>query len=244
MAILQLDITENRPDGQAANERGELTDWQRERLVNQLEYPYQPHTRSFTVAATIALTIAVSLAIFTGMMWSSLRYPRQWHYRFIQAMAFGVLICFGIGCSGIFGMLWKRLRYRTQVRPHLQDASHRLANADYRIERWQGPVRFVIYPPGAYRMAGIESVDETCVIETPLHIFAVSKTLWESLRPHAENDFTLHYLTEPVPALLSIVHTLRSEPPTDSELSAVIGIGDDGELIYEEQGDQNRQQSG
>jgi len=42
MAILQLDITENRPDGQAANERGELTDWQRDRLVNQLEYPYQP----------------------------------------------------------------------------------------------------------------------------------------------------------------------------------------------------------
>jgi len=102
MAILQLDITENRPDGQAANERGELTDWQRKRLVNQLEYPYQPHTRSFTVAATIALTIAVSLAIFTGMMWSSLRYPRQWHYRFIQAMAFGVLICFGIGCSDLF----------------------------------------------------------------------------------------------------------------------------------------------
>lgn len=240
MAILQLDITENRPDGQAANERGELTDWQRDRLVNQLEYPYQPRILPLTDATKIALLVAVSLAIFMGVIWSDLRYPLQSDYRTMQAMALAVLISLGIGCWGILGALWKWLRYRTQVRPHLQDASHRLAKTDYRIERWQGPVRFVIYPPGAYRMAGIESVEDTCVIETPLHHFAVSKTLWEALRPHAENDFTLHYLTEPVPALLSVAHIPLSEPPTDAELSAVIGIGDDGELIYVEQNQQAR----
>jgi hypothetical protein len=38
----------------------------------------------------------------------------------------------------------------------------------------------------------MESAEDTYVIEIPLHIFAVSKTLWEALRPHAENDFTLH----------------------------------------------------
>ncbi len=240
MAILQLDITENRPDGQAANERGELTDWQRDRLVNQLEYPYKPPIPHLTDVAKIALLVAVYLAILIGGMWSRLTYPLLSDYRSLVFMAIGVLICLGIGCWGILGALWKWLRYRTQVRPHLQDASHRLANTDYRIERWQGPVRFVIYPPGAYRMAGIESVEDTCVIETPLHHFVVSKTLWEALRPHAENDFTLHYLTEPVPALLSIAHIPLSEPPTDAELSAIIGIGDDGELIYEEQNQQAR----
>lgn len=235
MAILQLDITENRPDGQAANERGELTNRQRNWLLRQLEDSDQPNVPR----ATNGALVAGFLFVIIGLIWNTLQYPRLADYRQLEIIALGVLLYLylAIALSGR-----TRLHHRTQVRPPLQTARQRLANGDYQIESWIGPVRFVIYPPGAYRVGDVESARDTYVIETHLHHFAVSKALWETLRPYAENDFTLHYLTEPVVMLLSIVHIPRSEPPTDAELASVIGISDDGELIYEEQDGEARHQ--
>lgn len=238
MAILQLDITENRPDGQAANERGELTDWQREWMIRQLKKPRParilllPHDT--TIAGITSLIVTVFLTFVLGTVFK----PADLFL--VVSLLVGMLVFLRIAYHDNIGALQNRRYFSARLRPHLWNARQKLAKDHYQIESWDGPVRFVIYPPGAYWMAGIESVEDTYVIETPLHIFAVSKTLWEALRPHAENDFTLHYLTEPVPALLSVAHIPLSEPPTDAELSAVIGIGDDGELIYEEQNQQAR----
>jgi len=66
--------------------------------------------------------------------------------------------------------------------------------------------------------------------------------LWDQFRNHAEDGLILHYLTNPLVTLLSVERILLDEPPeapTDAELATVIGIGDDGELIYEEQSDQS-----
>lgn len=63
------------------------------------------------------------------------------------------------------------------------------------------------------------------------HSFELSKALWDSLQPHT-NHVRLHYLTDPAPMLLSIQAVTISTAPTDEDLAQVVGIGDDGELLY------------
>jgi len=63
------------------------------------------------------------------------------------------------------------------------------------------------------------------------HSFELSKALWDSLQPHT-NHVRLRYLTDPVPMLLSIQAVTVSAAPTDEDLAQVVGIGDDGELLY------------
>jgi hypothetical protein len=63
------------------------------------------------------------------------------------------------------------------------------------------------------------------------HSFELSKPLWDSLQPHTSH-VRLHYLTDPVPVLLSIEAVTISTAPTDEDLAQVVGIGDDGELLY------------
>jgi hypothetical protein len=242
MAILQLDITENRPDGQAANERGELTDWQREWLVKQLKNPRQPRILLSAENANIAETAGLVLFVAVGFVLKELTRNQLTMFSWLLAIVLSMLLYVGIGHRGTIRALWKRRRFSARIRPPLRNAYLKLATGNYQIESWNGPVRFIMFPPGTYHMFGIESFEDTYVIATSMHNFPVSKAMWESLRPHAENDFILHYLSEPVPTLLSIAHIPRSEPPTDAELSAVIGIGDDGELIYAEQDGEARRQ--
>ncbi len=240
MAILQLDITENRPDGQAANERGELTSWQRNWLLSHLNSPPQLRIPFSTENVKIAGVVSPIMMVVSVIMLSGLSGRILTVSSMLSAIVLGAAVFIGIAYRPTFSALWQRYRFYKQAELYLWNAHYRLTHDDYQIESWEGPVRFVIYPPGAYRMFDMESAEDTYAIATPLHIFAVSKTLWEALRPHAENDFTLHYLTEPVPALLSVAQIPLSEPPTDAELASVIGIGDDGELIYEEQNQQAR----
>jgi hypothetical protein len=106
---------------------------------------------------------------------------------------------------------------------------HRLEMEDLETDSYVGPVRFDIVPSETgYRIM------DTYWLVTDTQRFPVTREVWESLRPHAD-QIRLNYLTDPFIALLSVEAVTGPEPPTEAELATVTGIGDDGELIYEEQ---------
>jgi len=252
MSITGLDITTNTEEGRLANEHGELTTQQREWLVNQLKKPYQPpgsfasknvkFTKQVLAIMMVITTLVVAevsasiLARLSGSSWiAPVLLINAFHILF-----YVLLYIIFIAYWPAIKRLWKRLRYITRIGPHLWEARRKLATGDYQIESWDGPVRFETYPAYGFEMFGTTSPEATYVLQTQSHTFPVSKALWEALRLNARQDFSLHYLTEPYVTLLSVVPMLRSEPPTDAELASVIGISDDGELIYEEQNQQAR----
>ena len=69
------------------------------------------------------------------------------------------------------------------------------------------------------------------------------EALWSEFSAYADDGLILHYLTEPLVTLLSVGLIPPPGPPSDAKLASVIGIGDDGELIYEEQ-DENQRSAG
>ncbi len=109
------------------------------------------------------------------------------------------------------------------------------------ITSWQGSARFEVTWQ-TYWYQGKQEYRRVHFIQTPLHEFPVSEALWSQFSAYADDGLILHYLTEPLVTLLSVGLIPPPEPPTDAELASVIGFGDDGELIYEEQDETNRVQ--
>lgn len=243
MSITGLDITTNTEEGRLANERGDLTMQQYEWLVKQLKNPFQPPTplptkNEMAEQRSSFIIMLVTSAVVSGLIEGG--HPGSGLAAFLLFQIL-YLVMYLFSTLSIV-RLWNRLRYFTRMGPHLLKARRQLANGDYQIESWDGQVRFDMYPPRAFEMFGTTSAEQTYVLKTRVHTFPVSKALWDALRLDAKQDFSLHYLTEPFVTLLSVVPILRSEPPSDSELASVIGISDDGELIYEEQDGEARHQ--
>jgi hypothetical protein len=223
MDSIPLEFTENIEEGRLANERGELSDRQRTYLLREIAFRSKPPLFWSPVPDLWVFPLSIPLSGFVILLAT-----RQLNWIPAWLALSALLVAFYL-----FTAVRGRWRFTRQERPRLDSARHRLQHDDYWLESWEGPVSFVIRPEAQWMT---QYTVDRYLIETPLHSFPVSKALWEQLRPQAEGDFTLHYLTEPLVTLLSIEPISLYEPPTDAELATVVGIGDDGELIYEEQG--------
>lgn len=105
----------------------------------------------------------------------------------------------------------------------------RLEVRDFLMESYDGPANLELYPEDRSQDA-----HEKHHIRIDDYSFPVTVALWMALRPD-QNNVRLHYMVDPFVALVSAMCIPRVQSPTDEELAHVIGIGDDGELIYEEQ---------
>jgi len=224
---VRLDVHENTPGALDANRAGYLATQQHEKLLRELEAakrvywswpPLQPVWNGVISVFVFGWLMVVGLesGVLIGLM------------AFASALA-------ALGYVG--QALWQYLHPRLQ-HPALDRARERLEEKDYQIESWEGSVIFMINPvPMGIGPDRKQHYTDTWIIQTPMHQFSVSRALWEQFRDAAKNGLILYYLTEPLLTLLSIERIPIAEPPTDAELATVIGFGDDGELIYEEQDD-------
>jgi hypothetical protein len=95
----------------------------------------------------------------------------------------------------------------------------------YQIESYEGSVEFAVYP---------QEQGATYALVTPTDVLPVLQSVYDAFHARSDN-LMVHYLSKPVVTLLSVAVIPVAEAPTDAELTTVTGIGDDGELIYEEQ---------
>jgi hypothetical protein len=119
-------------------------------------------------------------------------------------------------------------------------ARRRLEGGHYDIDSWDKPVELYAEEPRRWRR-WLLGQRVTYWLVTPMHRFRIPQPLWDHLRRDGDG-MTIYYLSKPLPALLSIHLIPRPDPPTNAELAAVIGLTDEGELIYEEQTPQRSSQ--
>ncbi|HUN05844.1 MAG TPA: hypothetical protein PLQ56_04565 [Aggregatilineales bacterium] len=230
MLTIPLGANENTQEGRLANIRGELSDQQKTRLLHEVDMSRQPVFKWPSLQGLPLFLLSLFIASFTVTTSDLEQWIPVW---------LGLALLVGAAYGAV--KLWTQLRFILRERPQLMSIHQRLTANDYQIESWEGPVQFIIHPK-PYSIDGKQVYQDTHFIQTPLHSFPVTKTLWDQFRNHAEDGLILHYLTNPLVTLLSVERILLDEPPeapTDAELATVIGIGDDGELIYEEQSDQS-----
>jgi hypothetical protein len=225
MPKIPLGVIENTQEGRLANARGELSDQQKTRVLLELDMTRQP---------VFKLPSLQGLLVLLSLFMASFAYTTSDLEQSIPVWL-GLVLLVGAAYGAV--KLWTQLHFTLRERRMHQ----RLTTNDYRIESWEGPVQFVIYPmPNS--IDGEQIYQDTHFIQTPLHSFPVTKALWDQFRTHAEDGLILYYLTNPLVTLLSVERIFFDDPPevpSDTELAMVIGIGDDGELIYEKQPDQS-----
>jgi hypothetical protein len=145
-----------------------------------------------------------------------------------------VLVVAVIMCGLMGGVGYRMLRQRRQsaseaARPqravNIDEQLKRLQSEDIHIETYAGAVTFSKH-----------SRHRVFWLDTGKHQFPISEALYLTLHPHADK-LIVHYMLDPFVALLSVEPAPPPPPPTEEELANVIGIGDDGELIYRDEDD-------
>lgn len=215
---LPLRWTDFSDDALVLNTQGDMTPEQHERLLTAAKAQHD----AILMPKTQPLRIA-SLFTFVALYFSQLTVSADW------------LAPFTLLSLLILAITFLYPYYQWRVSP-MSNLLQQLEAHDFEIETYVGPARFDILPSETgYRM------DDTYWIVTETQRFPVTREVWESLRPHAD-QIRLNFVTNPFVALLSVEAVTGPEPPTEAELATVTGIGDDGELIYEEQDEpRNRQ---
>lgn len=222
-----LDRVTNTPEAFTANQSGQLTPAQQQTLLRNLDYDLHPPiewpalTQDWQLAI-VGLIVGWVLSFYIGLP--------LWIMGLFSLLA-------GVAYIGEAVFKWGGLNRSEQAK--LKLARQRLMTGDYQIKSWQGVARFEVSWQ-MYWYLGKQQYRRVHFIQTPLQEFPVSEALWLQFSAYAQEGLILHYLTEPLVTLLSVGLIPPPEPPTDAELASVIGFGDDGELIYEEQGENNR----
>jgi hypothetical protein len=221
-----LQITDNNEHALIENADGRLTERQYQRLLAEI-WDAQPTLVSLVPTRLVA-------TVSEGVMLAALALVPLGVFLFafdllneegVLPAWFVLLIVLVV--LGIPLLMWWLLNARQQF-SKWRTAHQQVANHHYRIEGFQGQIRCAIYPNPRGQVYG-----DKYVVSTPDHEFEVSQALYDYIRPYSE-DVTLYYLSEPFTTLLSIEPTPVQEAPTDDELARVVGVGDDGELIYED----------
>ncbi len=210
-----LGFTDFTDDDLAANADSELTPEQIARLITEIETQVRAG-----IVQRHWIALAAMILILAGCVIS-------WLMNTAMNITDAQLLLFVISILGIFGVAANLAFPPETANPTLD----RLRAFNFEIAGYGGPAEFVIIP--SYTRLG--KYQDNYLVRTEAGSFTVTRELWEDLR-NSSNHVRLYYLTYPLVTLLSVEPImLPSRPPTDAELANVIGIGDDGELIYEEQ---------
>ncbi len=211
----RMTMAENTEEGFLANEAGYLSPGQIARLHHDIG---QSQSNWFLISPPLLTILAAVLFVCGPLTLAQLLSNAQ-------SLIVPLELIAGVVAGMFFVYQAYVMRYQAMRRA--------LQTGDFRYHTYTGPAEFISIP-SSKRWQAAHRHHDAFFIRADDHLIPVAQSLWDGLRPAADG-LIIHYLTHPFLSLLSIQPIPAEEPPTDSELAKVIGIGDDGELIYEEE---------